>query len=200
MQTTNTTWTETWNLLMKKKQPGIPRPLPFYRISIRRNLLPTNFRHTQGPTTLYVENLLITINNIADGIIFAMEKEKDGQIELFDILLTRTYDGSIETQVYRKKTHTDQILNKNSTQQPCKTTKNKPPQSKRKRRTCLLSQSLRATPNIASTPKNRRNEKEYKTKVTYKTTAKHLLKQPPSPSIHTVPEITSIILEKYLKP
>ncbi len=43
-----------------------------------------------------------------------MEKEKDGQIAFMDIKITRTDNGSIETDVYRKRTHTDQILNYNS--------------------------------------------------------------------------------------
>ena len=61
-----------------------------------------------------VSFLFHAINNITDGITFTMKKEKDGQIAFLDGLLRRTDNGSIETQVYRKKTHTDQILNYNS--------------------------------------------------------------------------------------
>ena len=63
--------------------------------------------------THHIENLFHTINT-TDGITFTMEKEKDGQIAFMDIKITRTDNGSIETDVYRKRTHTDQILNYNS--------------------------------------------------------------------------------------
>jgi hypothetical protein len=43
-----------------------------------------------------------------------MEEEQNNQLAFLDILLTRTDDGTIQTQVYRKKTHTDQLLNYNS--------------------------------------------------------------------------------------
>ena len=44
-----------------------------------------------------------------------MEEEKNNQLaSVFDILLTRTDNGTIQTQVYRKKTHTNQLLNYNS--------------------------------------------------------------------------------------
>ena len=43
-----------------------------------------------------------------------MEKEEEGKITFLDIELTRTDDCSIETQVHRKNTHTDQILSYNS--------------------------------------------------------------------------------------
>ena len=64
--------------------------------------------------THHIENLLKTINSTTDGITFTMEKEKEGKIAFLDIELTRTDDGSIETQVHRKNTHTDQILSYNS--------------------------------------------------------------------------------------
>ena len=38
----------------------------------------------------------------------------NNQLAFFDVLLTRTDDSTIQTQVYRKKTHTDQISNYNS--------------------------------------------------------------------------------------
>ena len=64
--------------------------------------------------TQHIKTLFDTINNITNGIKFKMEKEKDRQIAFLDVLLTRTDNGTIETQVYRKETHTDQILNYNS--------------------------------------------------------------------------------------
>ena len=64
--------------------------------------------------THHIENVFHTINNTTDGITFTMEKEKDGEIAFLDTKLTRTENGSIGTQVYRKNTHTDQILNYHS--------------------------------------------------------------------------------------
>jgi methionine-rich copper-binding protein CopC len=64
--------------------------------------------------THHIENLFDTVNNTTDGITFTMAKEQDRQIPFLDILLTRTDNGSIETHIYRKKTHTDHILNYNS--------------------------------------------------------------------------------------
>jgi hypothetical protein len=43
-----------------------------------------------------------------------MEEEQNNQLAFLDILLTRTDDGTIQTQAYRKKTHIDQLLNYNS--------------------------------------------------------------------------------------
>ena len=42
------------------------------------------------------------------------KEEHNNQLAFLDVLLTRTNDGTINTQVYGKKTHTDQILNFNS--------------------------------------------------------------------------------------
>ncbi|CAH8506997.1 unnamed protein product [Heterobilharzia americana] len=43
-----------------------------------------------------------------------MEKESNNQLPFLDVLASRTNIGKLETQVYRKPTHTDQILNYNS--------------------------------------------------------------------------------------
>ena len=64
--------------------------------------------------THHIEKVFDTINNTTDGIIFTMGKEKDGEIAFLDMKLSRTAHGSIETQVYRKNRHTDQILNYHS--------------------------------------------------------------------------------------
>ena len=60
------------------------------------------------------DDILHTINNTTQNIKFTKEEEDNNQLAFLDILLTRTDDGTINTQVYRKKTHTDQILNFNS--------------------------------------------------------------------------------------
>ena len=60
------------------------------------------------------DDILHTINNTTENIKFTKEEEDNNQLAFLEILLTRTDDGTINTQVYRKKTHTDQILNFNS--------------------------------------------------------------------------------------
>ena len=60
------------------------------------------------------EDILQTINNTTNNIKFTKEKEQNNQLAFLDVLLTRTDDGTLQTQVYKKKTHTDQILNYNS--------------------------------------------------------------------------------------
>ena len=57
------------------------------------------------------KDILHTINNTTNNIKFSKEEEQNNQLALLDILLTRTEDGTIQTQVYRKKPHADQILN-----------------------------------------------------------------------------------------
>ena len=49
------------------------------------------------------DNILHAINNTTENIRFTKE-EHNNQIAFLDILLTRTNDGTINTQVYRKKT------------------------------------------------------------------------------------------------
>ena len=61
-----------------------------------------------------IDDILHTINNTTENIKFTKEEEKNSQLAFFGVLLTRTDDGTIITQVYLKKTHTDQILNFNS--------------------------------------------------------------------------------------
>ena len=64
--------------------------------------------------THHIDNLFKTINYTRNGITFTMEKEKKRKIASLDIELKRTDNGFMETQVHRKNTHTDQILNYNS--------------------------------------------------------------------------------------
>ena len=58
-----------------------------------------------------IDEILHTINNTIENIKFTKEEEENSQLAFLDVLLPRTDDGTINTQVYRKKTHTDQILN-----------------------------------------------------------------------------------------
>ena len=53
------------------------------------------------------DEILHSINNATENIRFTKGKEQNNQLAFLDVLLT-------STQVYRKKTHTDQILNFNS--------------------------------------------------------------------------------------
>ena len=52
---------------------------------------------------------LHTIDNTTNNIKFTKEEEQKNQLAFLDILLTRNEDGTIQTQVYRKKTHNDQV-------------------------------------------------------------------------------------------
>ena len=61
-----------------------------------------------------VDNILHTVNNTTKNITFTKEEEHDNKLAFLDVLLTKTDDGNLNTQVYRKKTHTDQLLNYNS--------------------------------------------------------------------------------------
>jgi hypothetical protein len=52
--------------------------------------------------------VVLTINNTTENIKFTKEEEDNNQLAFLDILLTRTDDGTINTQVYivRKRTLT----------------------------------------------------------------------------------------------
>ncbi|XP_028415011.1 uncharacterized protein LOC114538091 [Dendronephthya gigantea] len=60
------------------------------------------------------DDILYEINQTIENIKFTKEEEHNNQLAFLDVLLTRINDGTINTRVYRKKTHTDQILNFNS--------------------------------------------------------------------------------------
>ena len=60
------------------------------------------------------DDILLTINNTTKNIKFTREEEHDNKLAFLDVLITKTDNGTLTTQVYRKKTHTDQILNYNS--------------------------------------------------------------------------------------
>ena len=54
-----------------------------------------------------IDNILHTINNTTDNITFTVEREQNNQLAFLDVLMTKNNDGTLNTQVYRKKTHTD---------------------------------------------------------------------------------------------
>jgi aspartyl/asparaginyl-tRNA synthetase len=60
------------------------------------------------------DDIVLTINNTTKNIKFTKEEEHDNKLAFLDVLITKTDKGTLTTQVYRKKTHTDQILNYNS--------------------------------------------------------------------------------------
>ena len=60
-----------------------------------------------------IENLLQTINNTIENIVFTKEEEDDNQVAFLDVLPTKKL-RTLKTQIYRKNTHTEQILNYNS--------------------------------------------------------------------------------------
>ena len=70
-----------------------------------------------GPCLLIAEklnNTLQTINTTTDNIRFTKEEEKDNQLPFLDVLLSKNNDSTLNTQVHRKNTHTDQVLNYHS--------------------------------------------------------------------------------------
>ena len=54
------------------------------------------------------------LNNIEQTINFTTEMEKNSQIPFLDVLLYRQDDGSIQTSVYQKPTHTGRYLHYHS--------------------------------------------------------------------------------------
>jgi hypothetical protein len=60
------------------------------------------------------DDILETINNTTNNFKFTKEEEHDNKLAFLDVLITKTDNSTLTTQVYRKKTHPDQILNYNS--------------------------------------------------------------------------------------
>ena len=58
-----------------------------------------------------VDTLLQHLNSIQPSILFTHELEKDGSLPSLDVLLSQRSDGTVQTSVYRKETHTDRYLN-----------------------------------------------------------------------------------------
>ncbi len=57
------------------------------------------------------EDVLQTINNTTKNIKFTKEEEHDKKLAFLDVLITKIENSTLNTEVYRKKTHTHQILN-----------------------------------------------------------------------------------------
>ena len=51
------------------------------------------------------DGILHSINNTTENIRFTKEEEQNNQLAFLDVLMTKTDDGTIKTQVCRKKTH-----------------------------------------------------------------------------------------------
>jgi hypothetical protein len=94
------------------------------------------------------DDILQTINNTTKNIKFTKEEEHDNKLAFLDVLITRTDNGTLNTQVYRKKTHTDQILNYN---------RNHPTQNK----TSCIKTLFNRIDTHCSTEESKRDERKY---------------------------------------
>ena len=65
-----------------------------------------------------INNFLQHLNSHHQGIKFTMEMEDEGVIPFLDTKISRTAQGSLSHQVYRKPTHTDRYLNYRSYHHP----------------------------------------------------------------------------------
>lgn len=72
--------------------------------------LPTMLQHGQEALDVFVDKL----NSMYTSITFTVEQKKEGQLPFLDILINKHPDGSVGRTVYRKATHTELYLNKNS--------------------------------------------------------------------------------------
>ena len=61
-----------------------------------------------------VESFPCHFNSIEPSIKFTLEAESKGQLAFLDVLITCNPDGSMDTTVYRKPTHTNKYLNVSS--------------------------------------------------------------------------------------
>ena len=57
-----------------------------------------------------VDNFHRHLNSIEPSIQFTVEAESEGQLAFLDVLISRNLDGSMDTTVYRKPTHTNKYL------------------------------------------------------------------------------------------
>ena len=61
-----------------------------------------------------VKNFLKYLNSIDDNIEFTVEEESNRRLPFLDASVTRMETGSLQTSVFQKETHTDRVLNFNS--------------------------------------------------------------------------------------
>ena len=61
-----------------------------------------------------IDVLLQHLNSIEPSIQFTIERETDRKLVFLDTCVHRTIEGKLETDVYRKPTHTDKYLSFNS--------------------------------------------------------------------------------------
>ena len=57
-----------------------------------------------------VKNFHCHLNSIEPSIQFTLEAESEGQLAFLDVLISHNLDGSIDTTVYRKPTHTNKYV------------------------------------------------------------------------------------------
>jgi hypothetical protein len=61
-----------------------------------------------------IDILLQHLNSIEPSIQFTVEREINGHLAVLDLNVHRTVEGKLETDVYRKPTHTDKYLSYDS--------------------------------------------------------------------------------------
>ena len=66
-----------------------------------------------------IDVLLQHLNSIKPSIQFTVERETDRKLAFLDTCVRRTIEGKLETDVYRKPTHTDKYLSFNSHHPRC---------------------------------------------------------------------------------
>ncbi|XP_059495631.1 uncharacterized protein LOC125446408 isoform X2 [Stegostoma tigrinum] len=136
-----------------------------------------------------LEETFKTINNTLTGITFTKEEENNNKLPFLDVTVERTVNGELQTSVYRKTTHTDQILNYRT---------NHPNTHKR---SCIRTLFQRATTHC-STEELRRAEENHLYSVFKKNgypmnTVRRFLSNKPKQTDKTGPE--TIITLPYIK-
>nr|XP_060615668.1 uncharacterized protein LOC132765391 [Anolis sagrei ordinatus] len=82
------------------------------------------FRYVDDTFTIWshgeeeLNRFLDHLNSIHPNIQFTMEKENEGRLPFLDVLVIRKPDQQLGHTVYRKPTHTDRYLHKNSNHHP----------------------------------------------------------------------------------
>ena len=67
-----------------------------------------------GPQVHLLDTLLSDLNSFHANIKFTVEREMDSSLPFLDVLIVKSGDGALNTEVYRKPTHTNQYLNYSS--------------------------------------------------------------------------------------